>query len=282
MKKYTMLFIVLLLGTMLVVACSPPASPEKSGDETPKEESTEGLPDLKGQELTIAIENAYMPFNYINLETGKPEGWDYDACNEICRRLNCTPVYVEAAWDGLIAAVEEGQFDIAANGVTITEERAQVVDFSDGYMSIEQRIMVRVDENRFESAQELKNNSDLTLGTQVGTTNFNTAVDLVGEERVISFNDFGLAVQALISGDVDAVIMDETAGQGYVGVNAEKINLIGDSLSSDQLGFIFPQGSKLVEPFNEALASMREDGTLEELAMKYFSDNFTLTDEDIK
>jgi len=75
--------------------------------------------------------------------------------------------------------------------------------------------------------------------------------------------------------------MDETAGQGYVGVNADKLELVGPSLSSDELGFIYPKGSDLVEPINAALDSMKADGFLETLAQKYFSDNFTITYDDI-
>ena len=81
---------------------------------------------------------------------------------------------------------------------------------------------------------------------------------------------------APVPGDVDAVIMDETAGQGYVGTNAEQIKLIGEPIKSDALGFIFPKGSDLVGPVNAALAEMRKSGKLEELAQKYFSDDFKL------
>ena len=78
----------------------------------------------------------------------------------------------------------------------------------------------------------------------------------------------------MINGDVDAVIMDETAGQGYVGNNAEQLELIGDAIKSDALGFIFPKGRDLVQPVNAALAEMRSNGKLDELAQKYFSANF--------
>ena len=109
-----------------------------------------GLPDLGGREITIAVENAYLPFNYIDPETGEPAGWDYDVWDEICRLLNCTPVYVEASWEGMIQAVADGQFDAAADGITITEDRAEIVDFSEGYINIEQRLLVRADEDRIE------------------------------------------------------------------------------------------------------------------------------------
>ncbi|MFN8456276.1 MAG: transporter substrate-binding domain-containing protein [Anaerolineae bacterium] len=240
------------------------------------------LPDLAGREITIAVENAYLPFNYIDLKTGEPGGWDYEAWNEICKRLNCVPKYVESAWDGMITAVSQGQFDAAADGITITDERAEVVDFSDGYINIEQRLLVRKGEDRFSTPEDLKANADLKVGTQVGTTNYDSAVKVVGEERIQAFDTFGAAVQALITGDVDVVFMDETAGQGYVGVNADKLELAGPSLSSDQLGFIYPKGSDLRESVNAALASMKADGFLDGLAKKYFSSEFKLTYEDIK
>jgi polar amino acid transport system substrate-binding protein len=82
----------------------------------------------------LRSKNAYPPFNYIDPKTGKPGGWDYEAWDEICRRLNCKPVYKEAAWEGMIQAVADKQFDAAADGITNTPERAKVVDFSIGLL----------------------------------------------------------------------------------------------------------------------------------------------------
>ncbi|GAB4151325.1 MAG: basic amino acid ABC transporter substrate-binding protein [Candidatus Promineifilaceae bacterium] len=282
MKRKYLLFLAVLASLFLLAACGGTEPSAEPGDETTTGDSSSELPDLGGREVTIAVENAYLPFNYISLATGEPGGWDYDAWNAICERLNCTPVYVEAAWEGMIQAVADGQYDAAADGITITPERQEIVDFSDGYISIEQRILVRIDEERFSSAEELAADASLIVGSQPGTTNYETAVKLVGEDRVQAFEQFPFAVQALIAGDIDAVIMDETAGQGYVGVNADALKLTGESLSSDQLGFIFPKGSDLVEPVNMALQSMREDGTLDALADKYFSEKFTLTYDDIQ
>jgi polar amino acid transport system substrate-binding protein len=170
---------------------------------------------------------------------------------------------------------------MAADGITITEERAKVVDFSNGYIAVDQRIMVRLDEDRFGSTDDVKASSDAKLGTQKGTTNYDEAVKLVGEARTVAFDTFGDAVQALIAGDVDGVVIDDTAGQGYVGVNADKIKLIEGVLVGQELGFIFPKGSDLVEPVNAALAAMREDGTLEALAKRWFSAEFAVTYDDI-
>ncbi|CUS02435.2 Amino acid ABC transporter substrate binding protein [Candidatus Promineifilum breve] len=282
-KRFALLFV--LLMTLAMVACGggatePAAEPEA---ETAAETgATSELPDLGGREITVTLENAYLPFNYIDPATGEPAGWDYEAIGAICELLNCTPVFVESAWEGMIQAVADGQFDMAADGITITEERRELVDFSDGFINIEQRLLARIDEDRFDSVDSFVDNSDLTVGTQTGTTNFETISELVPAERIQAFDSFSFAVQSLLAGDVDAVIIDETAGLGYQGANAEALKLVGDSLSSDQLGFVFPKGSDLVAPFNAAMAALRENGTLARLAEKYFTDAFTLTYEDLE
>ena len=232
------------------------------------------LPDLGGRAVTVAVENAYPPFNTLNPDTGEPEGWDYDTLGEICARVNCVPEYIETSWEGLIVAVSNGEYDMAADGITITEERAQIVDYSDGYIDVIQRMMIRLEEDRFESAADFVA-GDFVVGVQVATTNYIAAEELLGEgsERIVAYTEFGLAVQALITGDIDAVVIDDVAGQGYVGLNADRIKLLPDDLIKQQLGFIYPQGSELVEPFNAALASMREDGTLAAINAKWLGDN---------
>jgi len=240
-----------------------------------------GLPDLKGKEITVAIENAYLPFNYVRLDNGKPEGWDYDTVGELCRRLNCKVTYKEIAWDNMIAAVAGGQFSMAADGITITDERAKVVDFSDGYIAVDQRILVRKGEDRFKSIDELKGGK-FKIATQKGTTNYDEAVKLVGESRVTAFDTFGDAVQALISKDADGVAIDDTAGQGYVGVNADKVSVLDGKLIGQQLGFVFPKGSDLVAPFNAALKVIKADGTLSKINAKWFGANFKLTYDEVK
>jgi phosphate/phosphite/phosphonate ABC transporter binding protein len=292
MKKTYLILSILVLFSFILASCAPAApatteAPPEVMTEEPTEVMTEEpeeevvLPDLGGREITIAVENAYLPFNFVSLETGEPGGWDYDFINEACARLNCIPVWIEFAWDTMIASVAEGQFDMAADGITITEERAEQVDFSDGYVNIEQRLLVRLDEDRFETIEELAADPNLKVSTQVGTTNYNTALKYLPEDRIVATDTFGLAVQAVIAGDTDAVVIDEVAGLGYQGADADKIKLVGPSMSSDALGFIFPKGSDLVEPINMAIAQMKADGFLEEINTKWFGPSFTMTYDDI-
>ncbi len=231
----------------------------------------EALPDLMGATITVAIENAYIPFNYIDQETGEAVGWDYDTLGELCARLNCVPEYIETSWDGMILAVSNGEYDMAADGITIKEDRAEIVDFSDGYISLEQVVLGRIDEMRFDGSEALAADASLIVGVQPGTTNYWVALELVGEERIVTYETFPVAVQALIAGDVDAVVMDDVAGQGYVGVNTEQLQIVGGPLTAtEELGFIFPLGSELRDAINAGLDSMRADGTLLAINNKWF------------
>jgi polar amino acid transport system substrate-binding protein len=243
--------------------------------------ATPVLADLGGRPVAVALGNAYLPFSFVRLDTGEADGWNYDALEEICRRLNCRPVYYEITWEAMLFAIAAGQYDVAADGITVTPERAEQVDFSDGYMRVEQRLIVRLDEARVDSIEAVAADETLRVGAMLGTTNYAAALDLVGAARVQAFEDWGEAVQAVIAGDVDAVVIDDLAGQGYVGVNAEAIRLLPGVLVSQELGFAFPKGSALVEPFNAALAAMRADGTLDQLAEKWFGPGFDLTYDDI-
>ena len=295
MKKLYMILSILVFASMVLAACQPSAAPTAAPETEAPPEPTEAppmeteevagecgeVPDLGGRTVTIAIENAYLPFNYVSLETGEAQGWDYDFINEACNRMNCEPEWVEFAWDTMIQSVAAGQFDMAADGITITEERAQQVDFSDGYVNIEQRLLVRIDEDRFTNVDEFAADPNLILSEQVGTTNYNTAAEIVGEDRIIAFDTFGQVVQAVIDGDTDGTIIDEAAGLGYQGANADDLKLIGPSISSDELGFIFPQGSDLVEPFNAVIEQMKCDGFLQEINTKWFGPSFDVTYDDI-
>jgi polar amino acid transport system substrate-binding protein len=228
------------------------------------------LPDLGGRTVTIAVENAYIPFNFIDEASGEAVGFDYDVMNAICARINCTPEYVQTTWDALLVGVAAGEFDVGASGITITEEREQTVDFSMGVIATGQVLLTRLGEDRFASVADFVA-GDFVIGTQRGTTNYDKGVELVGEDRLVAFEEFGPTIQALVNGDVDAVIIDSTAGQGYVGENDELLSIINEPLTSDFLGYAFVEGSDLVDPFDAALVSMMADGTLDEIIATWFN-----------
>jgi polar amino acid transport system substrate-binding protein len=233
------------------------------------------LPDLKGRTIVAVTENAYTPLNFADPKTGEGIGWEYDAVNEIAKRLNAKVEWKLSSWDTMIQAVREGQFDIGMDGITINDERKQQVDFSDPYMVSQQFMLVRADESRFTDAKSFAVDDKLLVGAQAGTTNFYVAVYNVldGKEdnpRIKLFDTFGASVQALKSGDVDTVLMDKTSAAGYIGASPGSFKTIGEPLGTEEFGFIFKPGSDLVAPVNAAIQSMKEDGTIDKLNQKWF------------
>ena len=235
------------------------------------------LPDLSGKKVVVVIENAYPPLQFVDPKTGDAIGWEYDAVAEIAKRLNMQVEYQNTSWDAMIAAVSDGQYDMGMTGITIKEDRAKKVDFSDAYMRSEMFMMVRGDEERFTDAKSFASLEDGLFGAQAGTTPFYAAVYdvLDGNEqnpRIKLFETFGAQVQALRTRDVDAVLTDGTAGKGYTEASNGALKLIGGPLGTEDFGFIYPKGSNLVAPFNAAIAAMKEDGTLDALNKKWFLD----------
>ena len=232
------------------------------------------LPDLAGREIVVVTENAYPPLQFVDA-TGVAVGWEYDAMAEIAKRLNATVSYQNVSWDAMIPAVSEGQFDMGMTGITIRDDRREMVDFSDSYMTSQMVMMVRGDEDRFTDAATFGANPDLLIAAQAGTTPFYVSVYEVldGDEanpRIKLFETFGATVQALQAGDVDLVLTDGTAGNGYVAASNGALKIVGSPLGTEDFGFIFPKGSDLVGPMNAAIASMRADGTLDALNTKWF------------
>ena len=271
--------------TLLASACGSDSDASSGSDNSSDSDTgndTTGLADLEGRTVTVGVENAYLPFNYIPVGESEGQGWDYDAWREICRLLNCEAEFVVAGWPDVIDQVAQGELDTAADGISITDERKEIVDYSDPYMTVQQKFIVGLDDDRYSSADDIIN-GDAVVATQVGTTNFELATSLLGgDDRIRAFDQFGLAVQALIAGDVDAVIIDDAAGLGYIGENADSVRTIDDGLQSDPLGFIFEPGSDLVEPTNAAIAEMASSGFLDEIGEKYFGSEFTVTYDDIE
>ena len=101
--------------------------------------------DLGGRILDIGSDTTYPPHESIDPNTGEVVGFDVDVVAEICKKINCKPNWVTTAWDGIFAALANKQFDMVVSGVTITDERDKIIDFSDGYINIAQRIMVSAD-----------------------------------------------------------------------------------------------------------------------------------------
>ncbi|RLT50520.1 MAG: amino acid ABC transporter substrate-binding protein [Chloroflexi bacterium] len=257
----------LLMGASLALflaSCAAPAPAAEPAAAKPN--------DLGGREIVIAVENAYPPFNYKDEKTGENIGMDYDIVNDVCKRLNCKTKFVTTSWDAIVAVMEskgKAEWDMAADGITITPERAKNVDFSDPVINVAQRLLVRKGETRFKTGDEFKANAELIFGAQPGTTNYVIMEKLVGKDRIQAYDQFGLIVQALMNNDIDATVMDDVASSGNMQANPDKLETLAEVLAGEDLGFVFPQGSDLRAAFNKALADQRADGTFDKIKEKW-------------
>jgi polar amino acid transport system substrate-binding protein len=237
----------------------------------------QALPDLGGRTVVVVTENAYFPLQFVDAKTGKPAGWEYDAMEELSKRLNFKVEYQNTSWDAMIQAVSDKQYDMGMTGITIKDDRKEKVDFSDPYMLSEIFMMVRGDESRFTDAKSFAADEKLLVGAQAGTSPFYVAVYniLDGNEqnpRIKLMETFAATVEALKAGDVDLVLTDSAAGKAISDGSGGAVKLIGEPLQAEEFGFIFPKGSDLVQPINAGIAALKADGTLDKLTQKWFVD----------
>ena len=263
-QTFRRLAVPILILMVIVVALGGCATPQPAA--APAEVTT----DLGGREVSIMVENAYPPFNFIDEATGDAVGWDYDVWRAICDELNCTPVFVEAAWPPF-EMMAAGELDVAADGITITLARSLIVDFSDPYVDLGQIILVRAGETEITDQETLAAQEDKLVGSQIGTTNYEVAVNVVGADRISAFDTFDVAILALIAGDVDAVIIDTLAAVGFMDANPGDLQIAGDPVQTGELlAFVFPPLSDLVAPVNWAMQELFRDGTMDAICEEWF------------
>ena len=130
MKKLYVVLAVMVATALALSACggAQPAAPSAA--------PASSMSDLGGKTITVAVENAYPPFNSIDQASGKGVGWDYDAVTEICKRINCVEDFKQAAWDGIFPAMQAGEYAMLADSVAYPDERAKIVDFSRHYVQL--------------------------------------------------------------------------------------------------------------------------------------------------
>ncbi len=225
------------------------------------------LPDLEGRVLQIGSDTTYPPMETVD-EDGNIVGFDVDLMNLLCERLNCVAEFVTTAWDGIFVALSQRQFDMVVSGVSITDERDLIVDFSDPYLIVSQAVLMRVEDEGL--TIEDYQSGDLMLSAQIGTTNAALAEELVGRDNVALFDIFAAAVLALQNGDVDGVVIDGTSANAYEQQFAGELVVGITGLQSDPLGLVFQEGDSLVDAFNAGLEVIRADGSLDALVAAYF------------
>lgn len=224
--------------------------------------------DLGGAVLKVGSDTASPPMEFIDPATGAIVGFDIDVVNAICEKINCKVEFISTGWDGIFTALQEGQFDLVASGVSITEERLQVMDFSEPYIVNGQAILVRADDAAL-TVDDFKTGKK--LAAQANTTDAETAGEIVGTDNVQGYDTFNGAILALRNGDVDGAVINGANAGAYEAEFAGELVVTIRDLKADPLGLVFQKGDEKVAAFNEGLAAIKADGTLDALIAKYWT-----------
>ncbi|ATJ84770.1 transporter substrate-binding domain-containing protein [Halomonas beimenensis] len=219
--------------------------------------------------LDVVTDPSFVPFEMMDQDTGEMVGFDMDIIAEVAERAGFEYNLRTMDFNGIIPAVQTGNVDIAIAGITITDERAEIVDFSDPYYDSGLRLLVNADDDSIQNVEDLEGKS---VGTKIGSTSYDFLQENLGDAADITpYPGSSDMYMALLGGSVDAVFYDapnvgyfsQTRGEG-------RTQVVGPLYEGQQYGIVFVKGSEWVEPVNEALASMKEDGTYDEIHAKWF------------
>lgn len=256
LKKVGIL-VVLMLFTLSLAACGGGESDEKTA-----------ATDENAEKLIVGVDTSFVPFEYLNQETGKYEGFDIDLWSEIAKEIGVEYELQPMDFNGLIPALQSGSIDAALAAMTIKAEREEKVDFSIPYYDAGLLVLVRADEENIKSVDDL---AGKVVATKTGTTSYNYSMAIKGVGKVVPFPNIDGAYMELGNKGADAVVFDSPNVLYYAANKGKgKVKPVGDILQAEQYGIAFPTGSELTSKANDALNKMFEDGKYNEIYKKWF------------
>ena len=213
--------------------------------------------------LVMATNAEFPPYEFYEGE--EIVGIDAEFAAAIAEKLGMELKIEDMAFDSIIPAVQSGKADFGAAGMTVTEDRMKEVDFSDTYYTGRQVIIVAEDNTEIVGPDELVGKK---IGVQQGTTGDIYATDDYGDENIERYNKGFEAVEALLKGKIDAVIIDDQPAQTFV-EESEGLKILETEYVEEEYALCFKKDSDLVEKVNTAIAELKEDGTFDKIIDKY-------------
>ena len=223
------------------------------------------LTTVEAGKLTMATNATFPPYE-MTTDSGELEGIDVDTAKAIAEKLGLELQIDDMDFDAALLSVQQGKADIVMAGVTVTDERKAVMDFSDSYATGIQSIIVPNDSD-IASPDDLAGKK---IGTQRGTTGYIYCSDDFGDENVVAYDSGLTAVQALNNGQVDAVVIDNAPAQEYVAANPGLV-VLDTSYAEEDYAIGMAKGSALEDAINAALEELKADGTLQSIVDKYIT-----------
>ena len=223
------------------------------------------LTTVEAGKLTMATNAAFPPYE-MTTDAGEFEGIDIETAQAIADKLGLELQIDDMDFDAALLSVQQGKADIVMAGVTVTDERKAVMDFSDSYATGIQSIIVP-------EGSDIASPDDLAgkkIGTQRGTTGYIYCSDDFGDENVVAYDDGLTAVQALNNGQVDAVVIDNAPAKEFIAANPG-LKILDTSYAEEDYAIGMAKNSPLEDAVNSVLEELKADGTLQAIVDKYIT-----------
>ena len=276
MKKITALLLALCM-VFALAACGTPAAdptdaPATDAAQTEAPEATDAVEETPAAEGGLTIvegkltmsTNAQFPPYEMTTDDGGFEGIDVEIATAIAEKLGLELDILDMDFDSALLAVQQGKSDIVMAGVTVNEDRLLVMDFSTSYANGVQVVIVKEG-----SGITIDNMGEGLIGTQRGTTGNIYCTDDYGEDHVMAYDDGFTAVQALMNGQVDCVVIDNAPAQEFVKNNAGLEILDTEYANEDYAIGVNKGNTELLDAINGALETLIADGTVQSIVDKY-------------
>lgn len=276
MRHRSLLILPILAATALLLgACGDDSS---DGDDTTTtaaeagssdEMSLDGVTLVNDGQLTVCSDMPYEPFEFE--EDGETKGFDYDVVSAMGDQLGVEVEFVTTPFDGIIPALRAGSCDMIASAMTITDERAEQVDFTEAYFDADQSLLVLAENE--DSVTSLDDLAGKRIGVQSGTTGKTYAEENAPDDaEIVEFQTGDEMFPALISGDIDAALQDLPVNGYRAAQDPEQFVVTATFSTGEQYGFAVDKDSPLLAPLDAALAAIRDDGTYDEVYTTWFGE----------
>ena len=253
-------------STASSAASSEAASPEAASSEAASETETAELSTVEPGKLIMSTNAAFPPYE-MTTDSGEFEGIDIETAQAIADKLGLELQIDDMDFDAALLAVQQGKSDMVMAGVTVTDERQNVMDFTDSYATGIQSIIVKEDSD-IASVDDLAGKK---IGTQRGTTGYLYCSDDFGDENVVAYDNGLTAVQMLNNGQVDCVVIDNAPAKEFVAANPG-LKLLDTAYVEENYAIGVGKGNtELKDAINTALEELKADGTLQAIVDKYIT-----------
>ena len=247
-------------------ASSDAASSEAASSEAASETETAELSTVEPGKLIMSTNAAFPPYE-MTTDSGEFEGIDIETAQAIADKLGLELQIDDMDFDAALLAVQQGKSDMVMAGVTVTDERQNVMDFTDSYATGIQSIIVKEDSD-IASVDDLAGKK---IGTQRGTTGYLYCSDDFGDENVVAYDDGLTAVQMLNNGQVDCVVIDNAPAKEFIVANPG-LKLLDTAYVEESYAIGIGKGNtELKDAINTALEELKADGTLQAIVDKYIT-----------